>query len=82
MGPEHQIAKTIVITNPHILEAFERDFQRSEALSLNEKYAQLDGMYELAFRFGHFSRERALEGLDETIQFAKALNSLVSGTPQ
>jgi hypothetical protein len=71
-----------VVTNPHILEAFERELQRSEILTLSEKYAQLDGMYILAFRLGHFAPERALEGLDETIQFAKALNSLVPGTSQ
>lgn len=71
-----------MVTNSHILEAFEREFQRSEILSLSEKYALLDGMYDLALRLGHFTPERALEGLDETIQFAKALNSLVSKTPQ
>lgn len=71
-----------MITNPHILEAFEHELQRSEALSLSEKYALLDGMYELARQLGHFSSDRALEGVEETIQLAKVLNSLVSRTPR
>ena len=71
-----------MITNPHILEAFEHDLQRSEALSLEEKYAQLDGMYDFARQLGHFTPARALDGIEETIRLAKALNSLVSRTPQ
>lgn len=71
-----------VIINPHILEQFERQFQQSEVLSLMERYAFLDGMYELAASFGHFTPERALDGIDDTIEFAKALNSLVSTTPR
>ncbi len=63
-----------MVTNPHILEAFERDLQRTQNLTLEEKYALLDGMYELAVRLGHFTSDRALEGIENTIQLAKALN--------
>ena len=71
-----------MITNPQILEAFERDLQRTQILTLEEKYALLDGMYEFAVRLGHFTSERALEGIDDSIRLAKALNSLVSTTPR
>ena len=69
-----------VITNPRILEAFEIDLQRTQDLTLEQKYALLDGMYDLAAGLGHFTSERALEGIDDTLRLAKALNSLVSTT--
>jgi len=71
-----------MVMNPQMLEAFERDLQRTQNLTLEQKYALLDGMYDLAARLGHFTPERALEGIDGTIQLAKALNSLVSRTPR
>ncbi len=66
-----------MITRPDILERFERDLQRKEHLTLYEKLALLDGMYELAVKLGHFRRENALEGIEFDIQLAARLNSLV-----
>ena len=66
-----------MITEPHILEEFERDLQRNERLTLKEKFALLQGMYELAVNLGHFKRENALEGIEQHIQLASHLNSLV-----
>lgn len=71
-----------MVTNHHILQVFERELQRSEVLTLNEKYALLDGMYDLARHLGHFSSEHALDGIEQKIQLAKALNSIVSRTPR
>ena len=73
---------TSIITNPHILEAFERNLQQTQNLTLREKFALLDGMYELAVHLGHFTPERALDGIDDTIRLAKALDSVASKTPQ
>lgn len=67
-----------LITQPHILEDFERDLRRKEHFSLEEKFALLQGMYELAAKLGHFRRERALEGIEDDIQLALRLNSIVS----
>jgi len=66
-----------LITEPHVLEEFERDLQRKESLTLMQKFALLQGMYELAVNLGHFKRESALEGIEHDIQLASHLNSLV-----
>lgn len=66
-----------MITEPHILEEFERDLQRKDRLTLKEKFALLQGMYELAVKLGHFNSEKALEGIEDDIQLASRLNSIV-----
>lgn len=66
-----------MITGPHILREFERDLQQKERLTLEEKHALLQGMYELAVKLGHFKRENALEGIEHVIQLASRLNSIV-----
>jgi hypothetical protein len=43
-----------MIKNPSALERFERDLQRAESLTLDQKLLILDGMYDLALSFGHF----------------------------
>jgi hypothetical protein len=70
-----------MITDSHILEEFERNLQRKERLTLTEKFALLQGMYELAVSLGHFKRGNALEGIEHDIQLASRLNSIVPESP-
>jgi hypothetical protein len=70
-----------MITNPSILESFERDIQKGSDLSLEKKFALLDGMYLLARSFGHFTHERVSEGLDEDLRFVSVLHNRVRKSP-
>jgi len=65
-----------MITNPQILEAFEREVQRSENLTFAQKLALLESMYELARRFGHFRSDRILDRIDHKIRVARAINTV------
>jgi hypothetical protein len=66
-----------MVTNPHLLDAFEREITRTNSLTLNQRFRILDGMYELARTFGHFSHDRVLEGIEHDIEMAKILNEYV-----
>jgi len=66
-----------MVTNPHLLDAFEREITRTNSLTLNQRFRILDGMYELARIFGHFRQDRVLEGIEHDIEMAKILNENV-----
>jgi len=68
------------ITNPSYLDELVASFEYKENLSFEQKLTLLDGMYRLAQRYGQFSAERALEGIEHDIELAARLNSLVRTT--
>ena len=71
-----------MITNPHILEAFEQEIRRTENLTLAQKFSLLDGMYELACKFGHFRPDRDVHDIDHTVRLARIINSIVHENPR
>jgi hypothetical protein len=72
----------MMVTNPDRLEKFERSFQRAEDLPLQKKLSLLDGMYNLAREYGHFSTDKPLEGIETVVRLAASLHSLVRTTPR
>ncbi len=62
-----------MITNPIALENFERELQRAESLTLDQKLLILDGMYDLALSFGHFQTDQHSLPLQHQIRTAKIL---------
>jgi hypothetical protein len=66
-----------MITNPEILVKFEGDQLRGETLTLPEKFAILNGMFELAVSLHRFPPTDILEGIEHSIHLAKILNSRV-----
>lgn len=69
-----------MVTNPSHLDQLLHSFQRSEDLSLEKKFAIVTAMYRLACRFGQFTSDRALEGIEHDVQLAARLHSLVRTT--
>ena len=70
-----------MITNPDIVKKFEDEQLREESLTLAEKFAILDGMFELAVATHKFPPADILEGIEHTIHLAKILNSRVPKNP-
>ena len=66
-----------MITNPDIIAKFEGDQLRDEILTLPEKFAILNGMFELAVTLHRFPPTDILEGIEHSIHLAKILNSRV-----
>jgi hypothetical protein len=64
-----------MITNSDILVKFESDQLRDEMLTLPEKFAILNGMFELAVSLRRFPPTDILEGIEHSIHLAKILNS-------
>jgi hypothetical protein len=70
-----------VIKNPDEIRRFEEKFLLGENLSVRQRFAILEGLYELAVRFGHFTQEDIMEGIENDIWLAKALNTDVRIPP-
>ncbi|HLP80853.1 MAG TPA: hypothetical protein VK141_02530 [Nitrosomonas sp.] len=70
-----------MITNPNIVAKFEVEQFREETLPLPEKFAILNGMYELAVTLHRFPPTDILEGIEHSIHLAKILNSRVPQKP-
>lgn len=68
--------------DPEAFEEFEREFVKQHPLTLEQKYALLDAMYDLAVQFGHFTENNILDGIEQDIALAKALNANVSEGPR
>ena len=51
-------------------------------LSLEEKFAILNALYEEARLFGHFRQDDLLLGLDDDVRLAAMLNANVSDPPR
>lgn len=71
-----------MITNYDEVRKFEEQFLRDETLSVSQRFALLDGLYAMAVRFGHFKQEDILEGIENDIWLAKALNADVRIPPR
>jgi hypothetical protein len=71
-----------VIKNPDEVRRFEEQYLREENLSVQQRFAILDGLYELAVLFGHFKQEDIMEGIENDIWLAKALNTDVRIPPR
>ena len=71
-----------MIKNPDEVRRFEEQYLRKENLSVQQRFAILDGLYELAVRFGHFKQEDIMEGIENDIWLAKALNTEVTAPPR
>jgi hypothetical protein len=70
-----------MITNSTIVTKFEIEQLREETLTLSEKFAILNGMYELAVTLHRFPPANILEGIEHSIHLAKILNSRVPKNP-
>jgi hypothetical protein len=71
-----------VIKNPEEVRRFEEQYQLKENLSVHQRFEILDGLYEIAVRFGHFKQDDILDGIENDIWLAKALNTDVRIPPR
>jgi hypothetical protein len=71
-----------MITNYHLVEEFEREYRRNEHLTLEQKFAILDDLYELARQFGHFSDKNILDGIEHDIRLAQIMSDLATKNSQ
>jgi hypothetical protein len=63
-----------MIKNSQILEAFERESFSKENLTLEKKYAILEGMYEFARQLDQLEKETLLDGVEADIELARMLH--------
>jgi len=71
-----------MITNPEIVRQAEMEYLRNEKLSVQQRFAILEGLYQLAVKAGHFRPEQILDGIENDIALAKALNTDVRIPPR
>jgi hypothetical protein len=71
-----------MIKNYDEVRRMEEQFLREENLSVEQRFAILEGLYRLAKRFGHFKQEDIMEGIENDIWLAKALNADVRVPPR
>jgi hypothetical protein len=71
-----------MMTNPDTVARFERLMQRAKPLTLAERFALLEGMYELAANLEGFRPLIKDEHLVDTIQLVRNLQSLVQTSPR
>ncbi|MBS4029427.1 MAG: hypothetical protein KGZ58_12425 [Ignavibacteriales bacterium] len=67
-----------MITNPHLVEQYEREFAKNNPLTLEQKFAIYNGMYDEAKHFGHFTSMNEMENIEEKIALAKIMNTDVT----
>lgn len=65
-----------MVRNPELLEQFEREYAANEVLTLEQKFAILNGMYELAKTLGVFPLKDPFDGVEDDIRLARILNSV------
>ncbi|MBL7661853.1 hypothetical protein JNK13_03770 [bacterium] len=73
--------QSLMIKNPQMLEQFERDLISQTPVDLAQNFQLINSMYELAHALGVFPLKNPLEGIEDDIALAKALNS-VRTTPR
>jgi hypothetical protein len=71
-----------MIKNHDEVRRMEEQFLREENLSVEQRFAILEGLYRLAKRFGHFKQEDIMEGIENDIWLAKAMNADVRVPPR
>jgi hypothetical protein len=71
-----------MITNPEKLAAFEAASRAKDKLTLKQKFAILDSLYQEARRMGHFTQADILQGIETDIRLAAALNTNVRIPPR
>jgi hypothetical protein len=65
-----------MVKNSKKLRAFEAARTRAEHLDLDEKYRILDALYEEARMLGVLPPKDPLEGIEDKIRLARALNGI------
>ncbi len=68
-----------MISNWDEIDRAVREYDRTHPLTFEQKLHLMESMYELARRFGYFTRERILEGIEDDIEIARILNANGSG---
>ena len=66
-----------MITNPDIVARFEHLRQKTNPLSIAERFALLEGMYELAVKLDGLRPDNQDEHLRDTVQLVHSLHALV-----
>jgi hypothetical protein len=68
-----------MIKNQRLIEEFEKEYKQNEKSDYFSNLRIFEALYEEACSFGIFPLKDPLEGIEEKVRFAKALN--VSFTP-
>jgi hypothetical protein len=71
-----------MVKNPEELRRIEDELASREHLTLEERFALLDGLYDEARQFGRFSDSDLLEGVENDFRVASILNALVHQPPR
>ncbi len=70
------------MTNWQEVEKIEREFDRTHPLTLEQKFEIMESMHQLAIQFGHYTKERILEGIENDIELARNLNACTASHPE
>ncbi len=71
-----------MITDPDFFHAWETEQAGRDSLSFEQKRQLVEAMYQLARKFGHFTEEDMLEGLDATVAMAEYMSANVRAPAQ
>ena len=71
-----------MLTNPSLYDQQKRKALAEVPLTLDQKYAILEGLLAEARALGKFNEHDLLDGLEDTIRLAAALNKYVSTPPR
>jgi hypothetical protein len=63
-----------MIKDPEAFRRFEQQWIAGQKPDLKENLRIVEGMYQLARKFGHFSGDNPLEGIEKNIRVARILN--------
>jgi hypothetical protein len=76
------LVSLVVITNPVFYNSHKRRALAAQALSLEDRYKILEGLYREARQLGRFNEQDFTAGLDDVVRLASLLNSNVSDAPR
>ena len=65
-----------MITNPKIVEAFERNLAANEYITYPQALAIFDMLHQEAVSLGVFSHNNIMDGIDNTIRISNFIQSL------
>ena len=66
-----------MIKDPGLLASWEAEEQAADSLTFEQKRRLVEGMYQLARQFGHFTSSDMLEGLEATLTMASQMSANV-----